>query len=195
VQVTATVRTDAAGLIENVATVWGNQGDPNERNNTARSTIHVVPLPPPPSPDPGVQPVSDLRVQHHGPSGRAVAHRHHTFTTVLTNHGPDAAHDVVVTFTSSLPLQVISAHAAHASAVHDACTGTLPVRCEVGTVPNGGRVTVRIVAVPRASGVLRTTAAATSASWDPNPETSVASATATILSARTPKPPPPRVTG
>jgi hypothetical protein len=43
VRVTATVGTDASGSIANVATVWGNEGDPDESNNTARSTIQVVP--------------------------------------------------------------------------------------------------------------------------------------------------------
>jgi uncharacterized repeat protein (TIGR01451 family) len=201
---TATVRTDASGSIENIATVWGNRGDPNESNNTARSTVLVAPLPPPsPSPPPpeatvaaGVQPVSDLRLQHHGPSGHVLAGQHHRFTIVLTNHGPDPARDVVITFTSSLPLQIISTHAAHASAVHDSCTSTMPVRCEVGAVPVGGRVTVRIVAVPRVSGVLRTAAAVMSASWDPNPETSLVTAETSVGGPPVHRPSrPPAVTG
>jgi uncharacterized repeat protein (TIGR01451 family) len=172
--------------------VWSNYGDPNTSNNTARSTIHVVPLPSPPTPSAGGQPVSYLRLQHQGPRGQVLVGQRHTFTIVLTNHGPDPARDVVITFTSSLPLQIISAHAAHASAVHDACTTKVPIRCEVGTVPNGGRVTLTILGVARAAGLLRTAAAAMSASWDPNPLTSIASAKTRILTVAQP---PPRVTG
>lgn len=36
VQVTATIAADASGPIVNHASVWSNQGDPNESNDTAR---------------------------------------------------------------------------------------------------------------------------------------------------------------
>jgi uncharacterized repeat protein (TIGR01451 family) len=188
IQLTATVAAGASGPIVNLATVRGNRGELNESNNTATSTVHVVP-------PASAQPVSDLRVQLHGPRGLVRAGQHHTFTIVVTNHGPDAAGGVVVTFTASLPLRIISAHA-HASAVHDSCTGTLPVRCELGTLPTGGRVTLRIVAMPRVAGVLRTAAAVMSESGDPDPRSSVATAKTTTLAARTPRAPPrPPVTG
>lgn len=110
-----------------------------------------------------------------------------TFTITVTNRGPDPARQVVVTFTASLPLRIVSAHAG--------CTTTLPVRCRLGTLGVRGRVVLRIVAVPQAAGVLRTAAAVTSASRAPHPVSSVATASTSIAPAHAVTPPPPRFTG
>jgi uncharacterized repeat protein (TIGR01451 family) len=145
------------------------------------TTVHVTP-----QPGTGAQPVSDLRIQLKDPR---VGQRH-TFTITVTNHGPDPARQTIVTFTASLPLRIVSA-----GAVGHSCTTTLPVHCRLGTLPLRGRVTLRIVAVPRVPGVLGTSAAATSASRDPYPNSSVATASTRIAPAPGVTPPPPRVTG
>jgi uncharacterized repeat protein (TIGR01451 family) len=204
VQVTATAAADATGRIVNQATVWGNERDPNPSNDTATSIVEVTPPPGPPGtgmppPGPGTPPptqasraqaVSDLRAQLHGPNRHVRVGQRRTFTITVTNHGPDPARAVVITFTASLRLRLISAHA-----VRDGCTATVPVRCELGTLAVRGRVILRIVAVPRVSGVLTTAAAVMSHSRDPAPHSSVAVARTTILAARTAAPTPPRVTG
>lgn len=105
----------------------------------------------------------------------------------LTNHGPDPARQVMVTFTASLPMRIVSSPAG--------CTTTLPVRCPLGTMRVRGRVTLRIVAVALLPGLLRTAAAVTSASRDPHPPSSVATASTTIAPAHTVTPPPPQFTG
>ncbi len=194
VQVAASVASNASGTIENRATVWDDRADHHVANNTATSTVTVTP---------GTQPVSNLRAQLHGPSGHVRAGEHHTFTTVLDNHGPDPAADVVITFTANLPMRIVSsalvARVASAHAASVSCTSTLPVRCTLGTVPVGRRQTLRIVAVPLVSGELRTSAGVVSASKDPNPGSSVVTATTSIVPSTPPKrptrPPPPRVTG
>jgi uncharacterized repeat protein (TIGR01451 family) len=119
IQVTATVSTDATGTIVNTATVFGNQEDPNLANNTATSAVRVTPRP-----GPGAQPVSDLRIQLKDPR---VGQRH-TFTIVVTNHGPDPAGGVVITFTASLPSRVVSARTPVAPP---------PCRCAAGWEPWG----------------------------------------------------------
>ena len=186
VQVAASVAADASGTIENRATVWDDRADPHAANNTATSTVQVTP---------GTQPVSDLRLQLHGPSGHVRAGEHHTFTIGLDNHGPDPAADVVITFTTNLPMRIVSAAlVARVASAHTAsvsCTSALPVRCVVRMVSVGVRQTLRIVAVPLVSGVLRSSAGVVSASLDPNPASSVVTATTSIASHK----PPPRFTG
>jgi uncharacterized repeat protein (TIGR01451 family) len=183
VRVTATVRTDASGTIANVATVWDGQGDPNHANDTARSTIRVVPLP---GTDPGPQPVSDLvitkRASHPTvPRGRALR-----YTITVANRGPDAAADVLVTDTSALPQRVRSIHPGQGR-----CESAPPITCALGTLRAGGRTTITIVAVVTVTGEQTNTASVKSASWDPNPASSIASVRTTI----TTPPPPPRFTG
>lgn len=206
VQVAAAVAADASGTIENRATVWDDRADPHSANNTATSTVTVTP---------GTQAVSDLRLDLHGPTGHVEAGVQQTFTMGLVNHGPDPAADVVMTFTASLPMRIVSAErishlplrissAVPVSRAHAAgdvrCSSGLPVLCEVGTVAVGERVTVRIVAVPLVSGQLRTSGGVVSASLDPHPGSSVATATTSIAPSaptRPPRPPhpPPRFTG
>jgi uncharacterized repeat protein (TIGR01451 family) len=191
VLVTANVATVASGSIENVATVWSNQGDPNQRNNTARSTVQVVPLSPPPTTDPGVQPVSELSVSKHVDHLIARVGQRLTYTISVINSGPDPAADVRVTDASRLPLKVLSIHPAQGS-----CQKGPPITCALGTLPAHGHTTVTIVAVATVAGAQTNTATVMSASWDPNPRISIANARTRIVRARVHRPPrPPAVTG
>jgi uncharacterized repeat protein (TIGR01451 family) len=191
VLVTANVSTVASGSIENVATVWDKAGDPNGRNNTARSTIQVVPLPRLPTSDPGVQPVSELSVSKHVDHLIARVGQRLTYTISVINSGPDSATDVRVTDASRLPLRVLSIHPGQGS-----CQKGPPITCALGTLPAHGQTTVTIVAVATVAGAHTNTVALMSASWDPDPRISIANARTRILRARVRRPPrPPAVTG
>lgn len=98
VQVTATIAADASGPIVNHASVWGNQGDPNESNDSAASTVHVAPHPA----GPGTQPVSDLVVTKHVDPRVARQGKRLRHTITVTNKGPDPATGVRLTDTPRL---------------------------------------------------------------------------------------------
>lgn len=191
VLVTATVRTDAAGRIENLAVVSARQGDSDWASNTARAALHITP--PPPTTDPGVQPVSDLVLTKHVD--------HHTvrrggklrYTITITNHGPHDAAGVRLTDTARLPLQVRSIH----SAQGHCSPGAPPIVCTLGSLPGGAHTTVTITALATVAGAQRNTASVTSDSWDPNPATSLASARTTVTTGAPPavSPPSPPFTG
>ena len=81
---------------------------------------------------------------------------------------------------SSKRTPTASARASRRGAPNHHPSGPVPAR----NAASRRRGTLRIVAVPRAPGVLRTSAAVTSASRDPNPGSSVATATTRIAPAR-----------
>jgi uncharacterized repeat protein (TIGR01451 family) len=191
VLVTASVASDASGSINNVATVFGNQGDPNESKNTARSTIQVVPAPPPPTTGPGVQPVSQLSVSKYFSHLIAQVGRRLTYTISVINSGPDSASDVRVTDASRLPMKVLSIGPGQGS-----CQQGPPITCALGTLPAHGHTTVTVIALATVAGVQTNTVAVMSASSDPDPRISVANARIGIVRARVRRPPPPpAVTG
>jgi uncharacterized repeat protein (TIGR01451 family) len=191
VLVTASVATDATGLIENVATAWGGQGDPHERNNTARSTSQVDPPRPPPTTDPGVQPVSQLSVSKHVDHLIVLIGQRLTYTISVINSGPDPASDVRVTDASRLPLRVLSIHPAQGG-----CQKGPPITCALGTLPAHALTTVTIIAVATVVGAQTNSVAVMSASRNPEPRISVATARTRIVRARVHRPPrPPAVTG
>lgn len=193
VVVTASVRSDAAGTIENVAVVSARPGDAHWADNTARAALHVRRLAAPSSADPGVQPVSDLVLTKHVDRGVARLGQRLRYTITVTNHGPHAATDVRVTDTPSLPARILRVHPGQGH-----CQTGPPVACALGTLRAGAHTTIVIIAVARTAGEQVNTAAEISASRDPHPSSNVAAARTRIIgpSPTPPTPPtPPRVTG
>jgi uncharacterized repeat protein (TIGR01451 family) len=176
VQVVATVAADARGRIVNEATVYGDQGDPHPANNTARSTIQIIPLPAPPVPDPGPQPISDLVVIKHVNHHTAVPGQKLRYTIAVTNKGPDLAAGVKLIDTSRLPLKVLSIHPRRGH-----CRAGPPIGCALGTLRAGAHTTITITALATVAGSQVNAVAATSSSWDPDPSTSLARAKTRIL--------------
>jgi len=185
VQVSATIASDATGRIVNEATVWGNQGDPNESNDTATSIVHVTP---------GTGPVSDLVLTKHVDRQTALQGQRLRYTITVTNRGPDTAANLRLTDTPTLPLRVLSIHAGQGH-----CQTGPPLTCTLGTLRSGAHTTITITAVATAAGAQTNTAAVMSESRDPHPSSSVAAVRTTIAPVRRPSrprpPPPPRVTG
>jgi uncharacterized repeat protein (TIGR01451 family)/CSLREA domain-containing protein len=84
-----------------------------------------------------------------------------TYTITVTNRGPDAATNVVVTDTLPSGVTFVSASP---GCVHSAGV----VTCNLGNIPAGGSVTITIVVTVTAPGTISNTATVTSDTLDPN---------------------------
>jgi uncharacterized repeat protein (TIGR01451 family) len=144
----------------NTASITGNEPDPNLANNTASAAVAVTGTPPP-------TPSADLAVTKLGPAVGTVD-QPLTYTLVVTNHGPDAAHafasvDILpagVTFdSSSLPPVAGS-------------PGSLTF--DLGTIASGGTETVTIVVTPHIAGTIMNQAVVSSPIFDPDLSNNVA---------------------
>ncbi len=101
------------------------------------------------------------------------------YKIVVVNHGPDPANNVVLHDTPSLPMSVVSVHA---SVGHCSVTNRDDVSCQLGTVANGGQVTITVAAYALAVGTEIDTAKATTTSHNPNPGGAIGHATTKIVS-------------
>ncbi len=126
VQVTATIAADASGPIVNHASVCGNQGDPNESNDTAASTVHVALH----LAGPGAQPVSDLVVTKHVDPRAARQGQRLRHAITVTNQGPDPATGVRLTDTPQTRILQIHTGQGH-------CQPGPPLTCTLGTLHPG----------------------------------------------------------
>jgi uncharacterized repeat protein (TIGR01451 family) len=81
-----------------------------------------------------------------------------TYTITVSNKGPDAATGVVMTDKPSIPMRVFSVHPSQGQ-----CHFGPPVSCQLGTLQNGARATVKIVAMPMHAGTERNSAVVTQA--------------------------------
>ncbi|WP_237744919.1 DUF7507 domain-containing protein [Kribbella catacumbae] len=163
--VTATVSETATGTLANSATVTSPTNDPDPDDNTGKTTDPITAS-------------ADLAVTKTASPVPVIAGRPVTYTLKVTNSGPSAAREVVVTDPVPAPLTYASSSVSQGTCAFD--DGT--VRCAVGTVGVGVTVTVTVVAnVPSGappSGIDNT---ATVASPTPDPVESNNTATYTLL--------------
>lgn len=101
-----------------------------------------------------------------------------TYTATITNAGPNDATNVIVTNTLPNQSTLVSATPSQGAA----CTGTLTLTCNLGTVANGGSATLTIIVsiVPDGVGTITNSATVTSDLPDPNTGNNTASETTTI---------------
>jgi uncharacterized repeat protein (TIGR01451 family) len=201
--VTANVAPSAAGSLTNTAVVTGGQTDPNPANNTSSATIDVTsltpaPLPPAasevlasittlPAPDQGF---SDLSIVKHVNHATAHPGQQLTYTLKITNNGLDDDPDVNVTDTSSLPLNILSAHPTQGT-----CDTGQPLTCALGTIKRDASATITIIAKAKQAAQERNTARVTGANRDPDLSNNESSAETNILHRHKRPTPPPPVTG
>jgi uncharacterized repeat protein (TIGR01451 family) len=159
-QVLVTVNTHGApGCITNVARVAGSQRDPNPEDNQASVEVCV---PPPPTQPPAR---FDLEVDKRANHDAVAIGERLTYTIVVTNKGPDAAPDAKVTDTFNRPATLVSVKTTQGS-----CTNQIPITCQLGTVPAGGKVTITVVIELReVGGGQRNAASATGTGTDTDP--------------------------
>jgi hypothetical protein len=115
----------------------------------------------------------------------------------VTDVGTTAAQDVELQDTPSDAASLVSVNT---DAGH--CQHALPLRCMLGTIPAGGKVTITVVLIPMQPGSLRNADSVTGAEPHPTSAHNLAIVTTPIESARrairrAPPPPrrPPAVTG
>ena len=132
VSVTIDARTTAAlagTVVGNLATVSGNELDPNPANNQATATITV-------------QPLVDLRLTKAVSNPSPPAGGPVTYTLSLVNNGPSPATGVTITDPLPNGLSFVSADPSQGSCSHAGQT----VTCQLGTVAAGGSAVVMITA-------------------------------------------------
>jgi len=164
---TYTVPADYSGAdpVANTAAVGSDTPDPDGSDNVSTvSTTVIVPTL-----------SADLSIVKSGPPsadpGTTV-----TYTIVVTNNGPDAVADAVLSDPTPAGLNFISASAP--------CTTGFP--CALAALPSGGSVTVTVayLVVPTFTGTIANVASVTSSVPDPTPNNN--SGTATTVVAGTP---------
>jgi uncharacterized repeat protein (TIGR01451 family) len=156
------------GNVTNTACVSGDKKDPDSKGNCASSTITIVP---------GPEPKFDLSVSKKANHNTVYVGQPTTYTIVVSNKGPDAAPNVKVTDTFSVPASVVSVKTTQGS-----CTDEIPITCKLGTVKAGGKVTITVVLKPKRSGKARNAASATGDGTDGDPSNNMARTTTTVKS-------------
>jgi uncharacterized repeat protein (TIGR01451 family) len=164
--------TATEGLL-NTATVTSSTPDPDLSNN--EDTVST-PL--------AEKEAADLAVEKVASLSSVTAGGQVSYTVTVTNKGPHAGTGVTVTDSVPPALSVISAQPSQGS-----CDTTAGVRCELGTIANGGSAQILITAnvAPDAHDALTNTALV--AGNEPDPDTSNNTSTATTpVTPLTPQP-------
>jgi uncharacterized repeat protein (TIGR01451 family) len=133
----------------NVATIaHSDQFDPNPANNTATATA--------------TPPVGDLAVTKTVDQPQPFVGAVVTFTSVVTNHGPDPATDVVLS--DPLPPGLLFVSMTATQGGYDPATGLWVI----GTLPAGATATVQIMAEIAVIGPVLNTATVSQSGFDPD---------------------------
>src|SRR5919108_3072525 len=112
---------------------------------------------------------TDVSLTKSGPSGSVTVGTNVTYTIKVKNNGPDTATDVELTDVLPGTVNLVSVTSSAGS-----CVGTSTIVCDLGTLANGGEVTVTIVVTTTALGTLTNTASVTLAETDTNPGNNIA---------------------
>jgi uncharacterized repeat protein (TIGR01451 family) len=151
------------GTITATTTVTGNQFDPNPANNTA--TVTTV-----------VGAAADLAIGIAEYPNPAVTGSNVTYMISVTNLGPSAATSVSVNGSFSPDLTVLSTNATQGAV----STSTGALTWSLGTLADGAKATLTIVAKTSTNETLITTATVTATETDPNPANNSASSTVVV---------------
>jgi len=159
VSVEMTVLSSGAALRHNIATVSSSAEDPEPLNNTSEAAVQVLPA-------------ADLSLEKTVGGGVVGLPGEVTYMLKVSNAGPDAAHNVVVTDPLPLGETYVSDDAG--------CTAAgQTVTCVLGEVANGANRTIHLhVGVGASLGeqMVTNTAQVTSSTGDPNAHNNTSSA-------------------
>ena len=171
--VTIVVIPTAPGTLTTVASVVGNEPNPNPAGAVAMLSTPVAPEPP--------TPMADLVVTKTVSPDPATVGVPLTYTVTVTNLGPDAEPAAGVTLVDLLPPGVIfvSSSLPPASATPGGLTYAL------GSLAAGASQSVTIVVMPTAPGMLFNQAVVTGVGPDPNPSNNYAEVSVAVHQAPT----------
>jgi len=145
------VANNASGTIINTASGSSQVSDPNSANSTATSTGLAVTS------------AADLAITKTTTATQAPTGSTINYTITVSNAGPSPATGAVVTDLLPAGLQFVSATPSQGT-----CSGTAPVTCSLGTIPNGANATIALSAtVTATTGTITNTASVSAASTDP----------------------------
>jgi uncharacterized repeat protein (TIGR01451 family) len=128
-----------------------------------------------PNDDTSTPPAVDLSLTVNGSPDPVILGSNLTYAITISNPGSLQAIDVVVADTLPAGVNFVSATPGQGS-----CTGTSSVSCSLGTLNAFGSVTITIVAIPTAEGVVNNTASVTSGSFETNTADNSATSTTTV---------------
>ena len=117
----------------------------------------------------------DLSILKTGSPDPVAAYAALTYTLTVSDAGPSAATNVVVTDTLPASVGFVSATPSQGS-----CSGTATVSCDLGTMNAASIATVTIVVTPTAPGTLDNTATVSATEPDPSPANNSAATTTTV---------------
>ena len=126
------------GSIVNTATVASSTADPNPANNSASASADVV-----------VFNLSDLAVDVEASDAAVFVHRAVTFTTTVTNNGPQDATAVSLSLVPPANADILSVTASQGSCGIDELGD---YACLLGPLPSGGTATVTMEVKPQRDG-------------------------------------------
>jgi uncharacterized repeat protein (TIGR01451 family) len=108
-----------------------------------------------------------------------------TWTMVVTNNGPSADPDVMISDPMPAGNTFVSA-----SSTQGTCTGGAVLNCDIGPMAAGASVTITLVTTPSQEGDQTNTVTVTGHNPDTNPNNNTATATVQVTKAKTPPPTP-----
>jgi len=153
IEIVVRVDENAAGQVQNAASVTGPLFDPDTSDNDDSTTTAIEPL------------VSDLRLVKTASNGQPKPGEQVTYTLTVTNNGPDPSPQTVLT-------DVLPDELAYVSDNGGCDTSALPtVKCDLGTLAVGESKSVEIVAKVRkgATGQITNSASVSGGNGDSNP--------------------------
>ena len=152
---TLTVRVSpsaTSGSVTNSATVVSTTADSTPANGTDPAPAVAI-----------AAPTADLAVTKTTASSTLTTGNSVTYTITVTNNGPSAATNVIVTDDLPAGLTFVSATPSQGT-----CNASDPISCNVGTLNNGASATISVVAnVTATSGTIANTASADGTETDP----------------------------
>jgi uncharacterized repeat protein (TIGR01451 family) len=148
-----TVNAGTSGTITNTASVVSDATDPDTGNNptTENTTVN--------------QPEADLLITKTDSPDPVTVGDNVTYTVVVSNGGPDAAQNVVLTDTLPGGVTFVSATPDQGSCSESGGT----VTCNLGNIASGASVNIVIVVTTTTDGTLTNTASVVSDTTDPSP--------------------------
>jgi uncharacterized repeat protein (TIGR01451 family) len=147
-----TISPSASGSFINSAAVSTSDSDTTSSNSTDPAAPIIVAS-------------ADLSITKTTPATQTTTGSTITYTITVTNNGPDAATNVVVSDNLPTGLQYVSAIPSQGS-----CAGTDPFTCSLGTINNGAFATITLQALVTAtSGTVTNTATVTADTDDGTP--------------------------